>query len=225
MVSSRRGGTHQPAGQAQGLRPGCGSPGAPGSSGGLRKLPRNPGTGGLMRSAPPARADLRRPGAEHPGRPRHAAHRHAAHQHGAHQWRHAHDRVPAAALQANPQGTVTGLQGTLSCGGLEALWRSAGGAPWAAVTAASIAMAESGGRQYAAGTARASVATGRSTRSTGLCQPTTPTATHGRRSSCPAMARTGTHGHLGQQGLRRTLLTWPLRVRRQQAPGRGGWSG
>jgi LysM repeat protein len=48
---------------------------------------------------------------------------------------------------------VTALQGTLSCGGLEALWRSAGGAPWAAVTAASIAMAESGGRQYATGAA------------------------------------------------------------------------
>jgi hypothetical protein len=48
---------------------------------------------------------------------------------------------------------VGALQGTLSCGGLEALWRSAGGAPWAQVTAASIAMAESGGRQYATGAA------------------------------------------------------------------------
>jgi hypothetical protein len=48
---------------------------------------------------------------------------------------------------------TTDLQGTLSCGGLEALWRSAGGAPWAEVTAASIAMAESGGRQYATGSA------------------------------------------------------------------------
>jgi LysM repeat protein len=46
---------------------------------------------------------------------------------------------------------VTSLDGTLSCGGLEGLWRSAGGAPWAAVTAASIAEAESGGRQYATG--------------------------------------------------------------------------
>lgn len=48
-------------------------------------------------------------------------------------------------------GGVTHLQGTLNCGGLEALWRSAGGAPRAEVTAASIAMAESGGRQYATG--------------------------------------------------------------------------
>lgn len=44
-----------------------------------------------------------------------------------------------------------GLSGTLGCGGLEHLWESAGGAPWAAVTAASIAMAESGGSQYATG--------------------------------------------------------------------------
>jgi LysM repeat protein len=52
-----------------------------------------------------------------------------------------------------PHGRVTDLQGTLGCGGLEALWRSAGGAPWAEVTAASIAMAESGGNQYATGAA------------------------------------------------------------------------
>jgi LysM repeat protein len=48
---------------------------------------------------------------------------------------------------------VTDLQGTLSCSGLETLWRAAGGAPWAEVTAASIAMAESGGQQYATGSA------------------------------------------------------------------------
>jgi Lysozyme like domain/LysM domain len=45
------------------------------------------------------------------------------------------------------------LYGTLNCRGLEALWRSAGGASRAAVTAASIAMAESGGNQYATGSA------------------------------------------------------------------------
>ena len=39
--------------------------------------------------------------------------------------------------------------GNLGCSGLEALWRSAGGPSRAAHTAASIAMAESGGRQYA----------------------------------------------------------------------------
>jgi hypothetical protein len=39
--------------------------------------------------------------------------------------------------------------GTLSCSGLEALWESAGGSPRAAFLAAEIAMAESGGRQYA----------------------------------------------------------------------------
>jgi phage tail protein X len=52
-----------------------------------------------------------------------------------------------------PSGHTGTLQGTLNCGGLEALWRSAGGAPWAEVTAASIAMAESSGRQYATGSA------------------------------------------------------------------------
>jgi Lysozyme like domain/LysM domain len=51
------------------------------------------------------------------------------------------------------QGRGNRLTGTLNCHGLEALWRSAGGASWAAVTAASIAMAESGGHQYATGAA------------------------------------------------------------------------
>ena len=51
------------------------------------------------------------------------------------------------------QGTGHRLSGTLNCRGLEALWRSAGGASWAAVTAASVAMAESGGHQYATGAA------------------------------------------------------------------------
>lgn len=42
--------------------------------------------------------------------------------------------------------------GTLSCPGLERLWEQAGGSPAAAATAASIAMAESSGRQYATNT-------------------------------------------------------------------------
>jgi hypothetical protein len=41
------------------------------------------------------------------------------------------------------------LSGNLSCSGLEALWKAAGGAPGSAFVAAEIAMAESGGRQYA----------------------------------------------------------------------------
>lgn len=41
------------------------------------------------------------------------------------------------------------LSGTLSCSGLEQLWEAAGGSPSEAVMAASIAMAESGGNQYA----------------------------------------------------------------------------
>lgn len=43
------------------------------------------------------------------------------------------------------------LHGTLGCHGLEELWDSVGGRPAVAVTAASIAMAESGGNQYATG--------------------------------------------------------------------------
>jgi hypothetical protein len=48
--------------------------------------------------------------------------------------------------------TTTNLSGTLSCSGLEALWVEAGGSAAAEVTAASIAMAESGGNQFATGT-------------------------------------------------------------------------
>jgi LysM repeat protein len=44
------------------------------------------------------------------------------------------------------------LSGTLGCSGLEELWEEAGGAHSAAFTAAEIAMAESGGNQYATGT-------------------------------------------------------------------------
>jgi LysM repeat protein len=47
--------------------------------------------------------------------------------------------------------TASMLSGTLSCGGLEELWEQAGGSSGAAATAASIAMAESSGRQFATG--------------------------------------------------------------------------
>ncbi len=50
-------------------------------------------------------------------------------------------------------GTASGdagaLSGTLDCSGLESLWDAAGGNPADAFTAAEIAMAESGGNQYA----------------------------------------------------------------------------
>ena len=49
--------------------------------------------------------------------------------------------------------TSTSLSGTLSCHGLEALWEQAGGAGGEAVMAASIAMAESSGQQFATGAA------------------------------------------------------------------------
>jgi hypothetical protein len=43
------------------------------------------------------------------------------------------------------------LSGTLSCSGLEQLWVSAGGNPGTQFIAAQIAMAESGGQEYATG--------------------------------------------------------------------------
>lgn len=60
--------------------------------------------------------------------------------------------VPAASPASAPVtvgATVTSAGGTLGCAGLEALWEAAGGSPADAFTAAEIAMAESGGRQYA----------------------------------------------------------------------------
>lgn len=49
---------------------------------------------------------------------------------------------------ASGSGSVS-LGGTLGCAGLERLWDAAGGNPGAAFIAAEIAMAESGGNQYA----------------------------------------------------------------------------
>jgi LysM repeat protein len=69
--------------------------------------------------------------------PRHARHHDARH----HDARH----------HEEPTSRHGGPQGTLSCGGLEQLWMSAGGPSGAAVTAASVAMAESAGQQYATG--------------------------------------------------------------------------
>jgi Lysozyme like domain len=45
--------------------------------------------------------------------------------------------------------STSGIGGTLSCSGLENLWETAGGAHADAFMAAEIAMAESGGNQYA----------------------------------------------------------------------------
>ena len=56
--------------------------------------------------------------------------------------------------KSSPKATVltssaSSLSGTLGCSGLEALWEAAGGSHAEAFMAAEIAMAESGGRQYA----------------------------------------------------------------------------
>ena len=69
--------------------------------------------------------------------------------------------APANAAAYTPRHAKTGsgsttlttsarrLSGTLGCSGLEALWEAAGGARGEAFIAAEIAMAESGGNQYA----------------------------------------------------------------------------
>jgi LysM repeat protein len=53
--------------------------------------------------------------------------------------------TPATTLTSS----ASSLSGTLSCSGLESLWEAAGGSSGEAFMAAEIAMAESGGNQYA----------------------------------------------------------------------------
>ena len=65
---------------------------------------------------------------------------------------------PASTTTSAPAGSAVltasaALSGTLGCPGLEELWEEAGGSHARAVTAASIAMAESSGQQYATGAA------------------------------------------------------------------------
>jgi len=57
-----------------------------------------------------------------------------------------HAKKPVTTVLTTAAGK---LSGNLSCSGLEALWEAAGGAKSEAFIAAEIAMAESGGRQYA----------------------------------------------------------------------------
>jgi LysM repeat protein len=63
----------------------------------------------------------------------------------------ASDSSGSASAPANVSASVSSssLSGTLSCSGLEQLWEEAGGSPSEAFMAAEIAMAESGGNQYA----------------------------------------------------------------------------
>ena len=65
---------------------------------------------------------------------------------------------PARSTASTPAGSgvltsSAALSGTLGCPGLEELWEEAGGSDAQAVMAASIAMAESSGQQYATGAA------------------------------------------------------------------------
>ena len=60
---------------------------------------------------------------------------------------HGHHQLPRL-----PATLTAAHGGTLGCHGLERLWEQAGGSRAAAFTAAEVAMAESGGRQYAVNT-------------------------------------------------------------------------
>ena len=67
-------------------------------------------------------------------------------------------QLPGSSRTSAPAGsavltTSAALSGTLGCPGLEELWEQAGGSDTQAVMAASIAMAESSGQQYATGAA------------------------------------------------------------------------
>lgn len=79
-------------------------------------------------------------------KPRHA--KHAVHESASHS---DNDAVAASTSRSSPSSGrgSTSLSGRLGCSGLEQLWDDAGGNPADAVMAASIAMAESGGNQYA----------------------------------------------------------------------------
>jgi LysM repeat protein len=57
--------------------------------------------------------------------------------------------APKHAKAATLSYSDTNLSGTLACSGLEALWEAAGGSHAESFMAAEIAMAESGGQQYA----------------------------------------------------------------------------
>lgn len=59
----------------------------------------------------------------------------------------------STATETSAKGSASGLSGTLGCSGLEQLWDAAGGNPADAVLAASVAMAESSGMQFATGSA------------------------------------------------------------------------
>jgi len=78
--------------------------------------------------------------------------RHLAHERELRAERLRHVRPSQRVTVASYHGH-TGLSGTLSCRGLQELWVSAGGNPGSAFIASEIAVAESGGNQFATGAA------------------------------------------------------------------------
>jgi LysM repeat protein len=63
--------------------------------------------------------------------------------------KHAKSSTSTSSSTATLTSSATALSGKLSCNGLEALWEAAGGSHTEAFMAAEIAMAESGGNQFA----------------------------------------------------------------------------
>ena len=111
---------------------------------------------------------------------------------------HVSHEPPARSTTSTPSGptvltTSTVLSGTLSCAGLEELWEQAGGLHAEAVMAASIAMAESSGRQFATGAA-GERGYWQIHRTTARCPLTTRLATPRQPSSSPRTAATGPLG-------------------------------
>ena len=88
--------------------------------------------------------------ASHVRHERHLQHLHWLHVRHAMKLQHPSFRATSPS-QPPPAYVSARYSGRLSCSGMEALWRSAGGSPSAAFVAASIAMAESGGNEYATG--------------------------------------------------------------------------
>lgn len=86
---------------------------------------------------------------------RHALHaRHVAHMERLHTEHLAHERrLQHANTVVRLSEPRSAPHGTLGCSGLETLWIDAGGSHGSAFIAAEIAMAESGGNQYATGAA------------------------------------------------------------------------
>ncbi|MBV9381973.1 MAG: LysM peptidoglycan-binding domain-containing protein [Streptosporangiaceae bacterium] len=128
----------------------------PGSAAGHVSAPGHPGASELTASAAPSENenDGTQPEGENDGTQAASASPSENENDGAQSAPAAQSAGESDGAQSAPtaqSASSTALSGTLSCSGLEQLWQQAGGSPGAAVTAASIAMAESSGEEYSTG--------------------------------------------------------------------------